>query len=161
MTAEKSNPRNSRPVAAVSPHLVCDDASAAIDFYKRAFGAVEMMRLPTPSGKLAHACVTINEAPVMLVDENAEFGMLGPKALGGTPVTIHLMVDDVDSFVARAQEAGATVVMPVADMFWGDRYGVLEDPFGHHWSVATHQRDLTLEEIRQGMLQCMPAEAKA
>jgi len=144
----------------LAPHLVCADAAAAIEFYTRAFGGQELMRLPAPGGKLAHACVLINESPVMLVDEHAEMGMLGPKALGGTPVTIHLNVANVDSFFARAQQAGAKVVMPVADMFWGDRYGIVEDPFGHQWSIATHQRDMTPEEIQQAMQSAGPRGEK-
>ena len=135
----------------VTPHLVCAGAADAIDFYKRAFGAVEEARLPGPGGKIMHAMVRINGSAVMLVDENLEWGMLGPKALKGTPVTIHLYVEDVDAFVARAEKAGAKVTMPVADMFWGDRYGKIEDPFGHHWSVATHVRDVSMEEAQQAM----------
>jgi PhnB protein len=94
----------------------------------------------------------------MLVDESPEWGMLSPKSLKGTPVTIHLYVEDVDAFVKRAVKAGATVKMPVADMFWGDRYGVIEDPFGHHWSVATHQRDLSEKEMREAMRSAMPKQ---
>jgi PhnB protein len=135
----------------VTPHLVCAGAAEAIDFYKRAFGAVEEARLPGPGGKIMHAMIRINGSAVMLVDENPEWGMLGPKALKGTPVTIHLYVEDADGFVARAEKAGAKVTMPVADMFWGDRYGKIEDPFGHHWSVGTHVRDVSMEEAQQAM----------
>ena len=116
---------------ALSPHLVCAGAAAAIDFYKAAFGATELVRLAGPDGKLMHACLCVNGSSVMLVDENRDFGMLSPKALGGSPVTIHLIVKDVDAVARRAVEAGATLKMPVQDMFWGDRYGVVEDPFGH------------------------------
>jgi uncharacterized glyoxalase superfamily protein PhnB len=143
----------------ITPHLVCAGASEAIDFYKKAFGATEEMRLPGPDGKLMHGSVRIEGSVVMLVDENPEWGALGPTALKGTPVTIHIYVRDVDAFVARAVEAGAKVVMPVNDMFWGDRYGILEDPFGHHWSVATHVRDLTPEEIAQAMREAPPGGA--
>ena len=139
---------------------MCDDAAAAIDFYKSAFGAVEMMRLPGPNGKLANACVGICSLPVMLADECPEHGMLGPKALGGTTVTIHLIVEDVDASIARAEKAGAKIIMPAADMFWGDRYGVIEDPCGHRWSIATHQRDMTVDEIQQAM-HSMPDFAEA
>jgi PhnB protein len=125
---------------ALSPHLVCAGGAAAIDFYKAAFGATEMIRLAGPDGKLMHACVCVNGSSVMLVDENRDFGMLSPKALGGSPVTIHLIVKDADAVAQRAVEAGATLKMPVRDMFWGDRYGLIEDPFGHLWSVATPQR---------------------
>jgi uncharacterized glyoxalase superfamily protein PhnB len=135
----------------LTPHLVCAGAAEAIEFYKAAFGAVEVMRLPGPQGKLIHAMVRIGDSPLMLVDEMPEWGALGPKALKGSPVTIHLAVEDVDAAVARAVKAGARITMPVADMFWGDRYGQLEDPFGHHWSVATHLRDLSPEEILQAM----------
>jgi PhnB protein len=135
----------------VTPHIVCAGASDAIDFYKKAFGAVEAARIPGPDGKLMHGMVKINGSPVMLVDENPKWGIVGPKTLKGTPVTIHLYVEDVDRFVAKAVGAGAKVTMPVADMFWGDRYGVIEDPFGHHWSVATHVRDMTAEEMQEGM----------
>ncbi|WP_413992798.1 VOC family protein [Labrys okinawensis] len=138
-------------MSTISPHLVCDGAAQAIDFYKKAFGAEEMARLAGPDGKLMHGCVRIQGSTVMLVDEYPNYGMQSPKTLNGTPVTIHIYVPDVDAFVARAVEAGATVSMPVQDMFWGDRYGVLKDPFGHSWSIATHQRDVTAEEIAQSM----------
>jgi len=135
----------------VTPHLVCAGASDAIAFYTRAFGAVETARLPGPNGKLMHAAIRIGDSTVMLVDEMPEWNSVGPRALKGTPVTIHLYVEDVDAVVARAVAAGATVIMPVADMFWGDRYGVLEDPFGHKWSVATHMRDATPTEMQEAM----------
>jgi uncharacterized glyoxalase superfamily protein PhnB len=137
----------------VTPHLVCAGAADAIEFYKNAFGAVEQARLPGPQGKIMHAMIRIGDSVVMLVDEAPEWGMLGPKALKGSPVTIHLYVDDADAFVARAVRAGAKVTMPVADMFWGDRYGKLEDPFGHHWSVGTHVRDVSMEEMQRAMQQ--------
>ncbi len=137
----------------VTPHLVCAGAADAIKFYKKAFGAEEVMKLAAPNGKIMHAQVRIAGSPVMLVDEVPEWGAVGPKGLKGTPVTIHLYVEDADAFAKRAERAGAKVVMPVADMFWGDRYGVLEDPFGHRWSVATHQRDLTPAEIKKAMQQ--------
>jgi uncharacterized glyoxalase superfamily protein PhnB len=135
----------------VTPHLICAGASDAIEFYKRAFNAVELSRMPGPGGKIMHASIRIGDSAVMLVDESPEWGMLGPKARKGSSVYIHLYVDDVDAFSARAVAAGATVTMPVADMFWGDRYGQLEDPFGHRWSVATHVRDMTPEETREAM----------
>jgi uncharacterized glyoxalase superfamily protein PhnB len=144
----------------VTPHLVCDGAAAAIDFYKAAFGATEGGRMPGPDGRLMHAQITIGDSAVMLVDENPKFGMLGPKSLKGTPVTIHLYVPDVDAFVARAVAAGAKVVMPLADMFWGDRYGLLEDPFGHRWSVATHIKDLSPAEWAQAMKDAIAAAPK-
>ena len=135
----------------ITPHLVCAGAAQAIEFYVRAFAAVEQLRLPGPGGKLMHASVRIGDSIVMLVDENREWGALGPLSLNGTSVTIHLQVADVDAVFAQAVAAGATVVMPVADMFWGDRYGIVKDPFGHQWSVATHQRDLTPQQIQEAM----------
>ena len=131
----------------LSPHLVCARAADAIDFYVKAFGATEMVRLPGPDGKIMHASVSINGSSVMLVDEMLEHGIKSPKTLGGTPVTIHLIVPDVDAFVERAVAAGAKVTMPVEDAFWGDRYGVLEDPFGHSWSVATPIKQMSVDEI--------------
>jgi uncharacterized glyoxalase superfamily protein PhnB len=138
-------------MSAVTPHLVCARAGEAIDFYKEAFGAVEEARLPGPGGKIMHALIRIGGAPIMLVDEAPEWGMLGPLSLKGSPVTIHLYTGDVDAFVARAVEAGAKVKMPVADMFWGDRYGTLEDPYGHQWSVATHTREVSPAEMEKAM----------
>ncbi len=135
----------------LTPHLVCAGAAEAIAFYKAAFNAVEMTRLAGPDGKLMHAMLRIGDSALMLVDESPNYGMLGPKALNGSPVTIHLYVENVDATVARAVAAGAKVAMPVEDMFWGDRYGRLVDPFGHQWSVATHTRDLSDEEIRQAV----------
>ncbi|HEX5651271.1 MAG TPA: VOC family protein [Steroidobacteraceae bacterium] len=135
----------------VTPHLVCDGAGAAIDFYVKAFGAADQGRMPGPDGRLMHAQIRIGDSYVMLVDENRQFGMLGPKSLNGSPVTIHLYVDDVDRSFERAVAAGATSVMPPADMFWGDRYGVLEDPFGHRWSIATHQREVSADEMQQAI----------
>jgi PhnB protein len=138
-------------MSAHSPHLVVDGAAQAIDFYARAFGAEELTRLPGPDGRLMYGCVQIAGQTVMLVDENRQYGMLSPTALGGSAVTLHLEVPDVDAAFARAVAAGATVTMPVADQFWGDRYGVLKDPFGHSWSLATHQRDVSLEEAKAAM----------
>lgn len=135
----------------VTPHLICAGASDAIEFYKKAFNAVELVRMPGPKGRLMHAMILVEGSPVMLVDEMPEWGALSPKSLKGSPVTIHLFVEDVDAFVARAVGAGARITMPIADMFWGDRYGKIEDPFGHHWSVATHQRDMSPEETQQAM----------
>lgn len=125
------------PLHSVTPHLVCAGAAKAIDFYKKAFDATELMRLEAPDGKLMHACVMINGSAVMLVDEFKDMGNVAPTSLKGTPVSMHLIVGDADAAAKQAVAAGAKVIMPVADMFWGDRYGVLEDPFGHRWSVAT------------------------
>lgn len=131
----------------VTPHLVCAGAADALEFYKKAFDAVETIRLPGPDGKLIHAMLVIAGSPVMFTDEMPQCGATSPNTLKGTPVTIHLYVPDTDAFYNRAVAAGAKAVMPPADMFWGDRYGVLEDPWGHSWSVATHQQDLTPAEI--------------
>ena len=141
----------------VTPQLVCASAADAIEFYKKAFNATETARLPGEQGKIMHAMIRIGDSPVMIVDEFPEWKSLGPKALKGTPVTIHLYVEDVDAFFKRAVAAGAKVTMPVDDMFWGDRYGQLEDPFGHRWSVATHKREVSPEEMKQAM-QKMAAE---
>ena len=135
----------------VTPHLVCAGAADAIEFYKKAFGAVEIARLPGPGGKIMHAMIRIGDSALMLVDENPEWGMLGPKALKGSPVTIHLYVEDADAFAARAVKAGAKITMPLEDAFWGDRYGKLVDPFGHRWSVGTHMRDVSTEEMQRAM----------
>ncbi len=133
----------------ITPHLVCDGAANAIEFYKGAFNAVELLRIPSPQGKLMHAAIRIGDSAVMLVDEFPEWGSFGPKALKGSSVTVHLYVKDVDAVVERAVRAGAKVTMPVEDMFWGDRYGRIEDPFGHQWSLATHIRDMSPEEMRR------------
>jgi uncharacterized glyoxalase superfamily protein PhnB len=142
MTKVKSIPDGSH---SVTPHLICAGAADAIEFYKKVFDAVEVMRMPGTQGRLMHACVRIGDSNVMLVDEMPEWGALSPKALKGSPVTIHLYVENVDASIARAVAAGATVAMPAADMFWGDRYGKIIDPFGHHWSLATHIRDVTAD----------------
>ena len=138
------------------PHLVVDDAAAAIDFYIRAFNATEEVRLPGPDGKLMHACVTINGTPVFLNDDYPEYNdgkSSTPTALGGTPVTIHLTVTDVDAKFQQAIDAGATVIAALEDQFWGDRYGVLRDPFGHHWSLGQPVREVSPEEIAEAMKQ--------
>ncbi|GJL64569.1 MAG: glyoxalase [Nitrospirales bacterium] len=133
----------------VTPQLICAGAAEALEFYKEAFNAQELARLPGPQGKLMHAHIRIGDSAVLLVDEFPDWGSFGPTSLKGSPVTIHLYVEDVDAFVARAVGAGAKVTMPLEDTFWGDRYGKLEDPFGHHWSVATHIRDVSPEEIQR------------
>ena len=150
--------QTSRGVSKLSPHLVVAGAADAITFYKKAFGATELMRLEGQDGKLMHACILINGSSVMLVDENREWKALSPKTLGGTPVTIHLMVDDVDATHAKAAAAGARVVMPPTDMFWGDRYGVVEDPFGHSWSIATTKKVMTEAEIKAAAQKAMSGE---
>ncbi|MBI2382048.1 MAG: VOC family protein [Gammaproteobacteria bacterium] len=139
----------------LTPHLVCANAAAAIEFYQRAFGAEEVMRVPGPEGKLMHAQIRIGDSALMLVDEFPDWGCLGPNSLklSSAPVTLNLYVADADAFLARAVAAGAEVTMPLADMFWGDRYGQVKDPFGHHWAIATHIRDMTPAEIAEAMKQ--------
>jgi PhnB protein len=140
----------------VTPHLVCDGAAKAIEYYQKAFGATGGGTMLGPDGRVMHAQIRIGDSAVMLVDENRQFGMLGPKSLNGSPVTIHLYVDDVDAVYQRAVDAGGKTMMPPADMFWGDRYGVLEDPFGHRWSIATHKRDLSPAEMQEAMKNFKP-----
>src|SRR5262245_43776361 len=119
----------------ITPHLVVKDGNEAIEFYKKAFGAQELCRMPGPDGALMHGELQIGNSRIFLGSECLEYGVVGPN--GSSPVTIHLYVEDADAAFTRAVEAGATVTMPLADMFWGDRYGKLVDPFGHHWSIAT------------------------
>lgn len=133
----------------ITPHLVVKGASQAIDFYKKAFGAQEVVRMLWPDGDtIMHAQLRIGDSPLFLVEEMPEMGSHGPQSGGGTPVTIHLYVEDVDAAFNAALTAGAQQIMPPADMFWGDRWGKLVDPFGHEWSLATHKEDLTPEEVR-------------
>jgi uncharacterized glyoxalase superfamily protein PhnB len=148
----KLKTKRAKPVpkgmATVTPHLVCGNCADAIEFYKGAFRAVEVSKLLMPDGdRIIHAMIQIGDSMVMLMDEFPEWGAAGPITLNGSPVTLHLYVEDVDAFIDRAVWAGATVTMPVQDTFWGDRYGKLEDPFGHKWSVATHIRDIEPEQI--------------
>jgi uncharacterized glyoxalase superfamily protein PhnB len=135
----------------ITPHLVVKGASAAIEFYKRAFGAEELCRMPFPGPdgqvKLGHAALQIGDSRLMLADEFPEHGGLGP--IGHSPVTMHLYVTDADAAFDRAVEAGATVRMPLANMFWGDRYGLVVDPFGHSWAIAQHLEDLTIEQMQE------------
>ena len=130
-----------------TPYLIVDGADRAIEFYKRAFGAKELLRMPGPEGKIMHAEVQIGDSIVMLSDEFPEMGGHSPQALKGTPVSLYVYVEDVDAAFKQALAAGATTEMLVQDMFWGDRYGKLTDPFGHKWQIATHKEELTAEEI--------------
>lgn len=134
-------------MAGVTPHLICRDAAAAIDFYKTAFGATEMMRLPDGKGKLMHAAIGINGAMVMLMDEYPEHGAKSPLAIGGSAVVLHMQVADVDAAYRKAIDAGAKPLMEPADQFWGDRYGSVVDPFGHSWALATTKQQLTPEQV--------------
>jgi PhnB protein len=131
----------------VTPYLTVRGAAEAIDFYRRAFGAVELMRLPGPGGTITHAEVRIGDSIVMLADEAPEMGTRSPESLGGTGVSLYVYVEDVDAVVARAAGAGAKVTLPARDMFWGDRFASVVDPFGHVWGLATHQEDLSPDEI--------------
>lgn len=133
----------------LTPHLVVRDAGRAIEFYKKAFAAEECYRMPSPDGKVMHAQLKIGNSILMLAEECPEMGGRSPKALGGSPVALHIYTGDVDAAMKKAVAAGATVTMPVQDMFWGDRYGRLTDPFGHSWSIATHKENLSPEEIRK------------
>ncbi len=133
----------------VTPYLIVSAGTAAIDFYKQAFGAVELMRIPAPEGKIGHAEIKIGDSPIMLADEFPEMGYKSPTTLGGSPVSIMIYVDDVDTVFSQAIAAGGKEQRPVKDQFYGDRSGTLEDPFGHVWHVATHKEDVTAEEMER------------
>ena len=134
-----------------TPYLIVKDAARAIEFYKQAFAATELMRFADPSGKIGHAEIKIGNSPIMLADEHPDMGYRSPLSLGGTPVSILLYVPDVDALFARAVAAGATVKRPVKDQFYGDRSGTVEDPFGHVWILTTHVEDVSPEEMRRRM----------
>jgi uncharacterized glyoxalase superfamily protein PhnB len=137
---------------AITPYLIVSDADKAMAFYAKAFGATEVVRMPGPDGHgVMHAEISIGGSMVMLTGADPASGMKSPTDLGGSPVTIHHYCADVDAAFARATGAGAAVVMPPADMFWGDRFAQVRDPFGHIWNLATHKRDLTPEQIAKGM----------
>lgn len=131
----------------VTPYLIIRDAAKALEFYKQAFGATELFRMEGPGGKIGHAEIKIGNSPIMLSDEMPEMGYLSPQSLGGTPVSIMLYVEDVDTVASQAVAAGAQVLKPVADQFYGDRSGSFADPFGHQWHIATHIEDVTPEEV--------------
>lgn len=130
-----------------TPYLIVDGAAKALDFYQRVFGATERMRMPGPGGKVGHAEISIGDSVIMLADEHPEMGARGPRAYGGAAVSLHLYVPDVDAVVSKAVAAGATLLRPVEDKFYGDRMGTIEDPFGHHWNVSTHQEDVPPDEM--------------
>ena len=132
---------------AVTPYLIVKGAASAIAFYEQAFGAKELYRLAEPDGRVAHAELQIGDSRVMLADENPQMGARGPQSIGGTPVSLSLYVEDVDATVARAVKAGAKLIRPVADQFYGDRTGGVTDPFGHAWFVMTHVEDVPPDEI--------------
>ena len=131
----------------VTPYLVMKNAAAAIEFYKKAFGAVELLRMAAPGGKVGHAEIKIGDSPVMLADEYPDMGFKGPESLGGTPVSLMVYVDDVDRIYPQAIAAGGKEVRPLQNQFYGDRSGTLTDPFGHVWTVSTHVEDVTEEEL--------------
>ena len=133
----------------VTPYLILSGAGDAIAFYKKALGAEEVMRMADPGGTIHHAEIEIGDSRIMLADEHPEIQALSPKTVGGSPVSIHLYVADVDGAVERAVAAGAKLIRPVADQFYGDRVGGIEDPFGYRWFIATHNEDLTMDEIRR------------
>jgi PhnB protein len=145
----------------VTPYLIVDGAAAAVEFYKHVFGAAERMRLAAPGGRIGHAELLIGGSVVMLADEHPEIGARGPRTIGGTPVGIHVYLEDVDRAAARAVAAGGKLLRPVADQFYGDRSGTIEDPFGHVWHIATHTEDVPPDELRRRAEATMQAtEAK-
>ena len=135
----------------VTPHLVVRDAAKAIDFYVKAFGAEERYRMPGPGGVVMHAELSLGDSIIMLGEEAPQMGAISPQTIGGSPVTLMIFVKDVDASFARADQAGCTVQMPPTDMFWGDRYGKLADPFGHQWAIATHKEDVAPDEMARRM----------
>lgn len=139
----------------ITPYMTVRDAARAIEFYKQAFGAVEKGVMKGPDGKVMHAELRIGDSVVMLADEYPQFGSLSPQSTGGCGMGLHIYVEDADSAFDRAVKAGATVEMRISDMFWGDRYGKLVDPYGHKWSIATHKRDMSPEEIEEAQIEFM------
>ena len=133
----------------VTPYLIIKGAADGIDYYQKAFGAIELMRMPAPGGKIGHAEIKIGDSPIMLADEFPEMGYTSPQTLGGSPVSIMIYVADVDSVFKQAIAAGGKEQRPVQDQFYGDRMGTLEDPFGHVWHVATHKEDVSAEEMKR------------
>jgi PhnB protein len=141
----------------VTPYLIIKGATGAIDYYKKVFGASEIMRFPTPDGQIGHAELKIGDSVIMLADEQPARGYRSPKALGGSPTSIMLYVNDVDSVFKKAVDAGANVQQPVKDQFYGDRSGTITDPFGHVWTIGTHKEDVTPEEMKRRMASLQPA----
>ncbi len=145
----------------ITPYLTVRGAARAIEFYKQAFGAEARGIMPGPDGKIMHAEMRIGDSIIMLADEFPEIGALSPQTTGGSGTGLHIYIEDVDAAFDRAVKAGASVEMPVADMFWGDRYGKLKDPFGHKWSIATHTKDMSMDEMNKGMEQAMAKMPKS
>lgn len=141
-----------------TPYLICKGAARAIDFYKQAFGATELMRFPGPGGSIGHAEIKIGDSPIMLADEAPQMGYRSPVSFGGSPVSIMLYVEDVDRVVDRAVKAGAKLERPVADQFYGDRNGTIQDPFGHVWTIGTHKEDVSPEEMQRRAAAMAPAQ---
>lgn len=141
-----------------TPYLICKGAARAIDFYKQAFGATELMRFPGPGGSIGHAEIKIGDSPMMLADEMPQMGYRSPASLGGSPVSIMLYVQDVDKVVDRAVKAGAKLERPVTDQFYGDRNGTIQDPFGHVWTIGTHKEDVSPEEMQRRAAAMAPAQ---
>ena len=156
-------PTNVKPIPeghrTVAPYLAIKNAVGALDFYKKAFGAVEIFKLLMPDGRLGHAEIRLGDSIVMLSDEFPEYGGKAPSTLGGSAVSIHLYVDDVDAFFPRALAVGAKELKPVMDQFYGDRSGQLEDPFGHLWWVATHKEDVAMEELQKRLRAMLATKA--
>ena len=142
-------------------YLCCKGAAAAIDYYKKAFGATEILRMASPDGSIAHAEIKIGDSPIMLGEEVPQMGAISPTTLGGSPVGIMLYVEDVDARFAQAIAAGGTVERPVKDQFYGDRAGTLKDPFGHKWTISTHKEDLTSAQLDQRFAEMMKQQAGA
>jgi PhnB protein len=142
-----------------TPYLCCKDAARAIEFYKKAFGATEVMRMADPTGRIGHAEIKIGAAIIMLSDEHPEIGVRSPQSLGGSPVGINVYVEDVDALATQAVAAGAKLLRPVADQFYGDRSATLEDPFGHRWFFATHKEDVSAEEMQKRYAAMMKPQA--
>ena len=131
----------------VTPYLILDDATRALEFYKKALGAVELMRMPAPGGKIGHAEIKIGDSPIMLADESLEMGARSARTIGGSPISLMVYVEDVDARVAQAVAAGAKLTRPIANQFYGDRTGGIDDPFGFHWYLATHIEDVPPDEL--------------
>lgn len=150
-------------ISRLTPHLIIKDAARAIEFYKKAFGAEEMVRMPMPDGRIMHACLKFGDSTLFLCDEFPEFECgASPQTLKNAHATMHLFVEDVDKAFQKAVDTGATAVQPPEDMFWGDRYGRVVDPFGQPWSLATHKEDLTPEQMKERMASaCAPAKEAA
>ncbi len=165
MAKEKASPRKKvSPIPkgyhSVTPGLAVRDAVQALEFYKKAFGAKEKMRMPGPDGKIMHAEIMIGDSHIMVGEEMPEMNHLSPQALNGTPVNLYVYVKNVDKAYDQAVRAGATVVMPVKDAFWGDRHGALKDPFGHSWGLATRKRNLSTKEMKKAAKDGFAQQAK-